>query len=604
MRELRWATVSAPAASSPVLLYDGVCNLCHGAVQWILKRDRRQRFRFAALQSQAGREALAGAGFHGPPPESVVVIANGQVYQQSAAALQAAKALGFPWALLMALAIVPRPIRDAVYRWIARHRYRWFGKKDACPMPTPKTLALFLDAHEPPPESWDLSTAGPATVDAVVPRTDVLAHHGARIGLVYALLYIFPFPFTLLPKTESVWEEWTKLHQGALAWFSDTFLGLELTVFAAGSGDTTSNYVEILMRLAVALLLGSAWHFGVRRRPLSARTLDWLFLILRLYLASMLMLYGWIKAFPAQMPPPGPDRLLQPIGDASPMGLVWTFLGASPGYQTFGGISELLAGFLLLFRRTALLGALVSVAVLTNVAALNYFYDVPVKLFSTHLVLLSLLLLLPDLPRLAALLFFQLPTQPRELTPFPWRRRWQRCLVVLLFLGFLWQTSVKYARQGWDGSHTYGPYAEAGPLHGFYRVTDVQWGERSNRELEDDERWVRVGINHRWGSPSTLALGVVRADGSTARGFASLDTDNDELRLGQPIGGLSVLGIAEGAPELDEEGVFTSAPPDELLLIAEVDGTLIELRLARDEAYRSELLERGFHWVNEYPRNR
>ena len=140
----------------PLLLFDGVCNLCHGAVQWILKRDRKKLFRFAALQSQAGREAMAEAGHEGPIPDSVVVIDDRRIYERSSAAIKVASLLGFPWRLLMIFWIIPRPIRDAIYRWIARNRYRWFGKKDACPMPTPETIARFLDANEPPPESWEI----------------------------------------------------------------------------------------------------------------------------------------------------------------------------------------------------------------------------------------------------------------------------------------------------------------------------------------------------------------------------------------------------------------------------------------------------------------
>lgn len=146
----------------PLLLFDGVCNLCHGAVQWILKRDRKKRFRFAALQSQAGREAMAEAGHEGPIADSVVVIDGERIYERSSAALKVASLLGFPWRLLMIFWIIPRPIRDAIYRWIARNRYRWFGKKDACPMPTPETIARFLDANEPPPESWEIDPSGDA----------------------------------------------------------------------------------------------------------------------------------------------------------------------------------------------------------------------------------------------------------------------------------------------------------------------------------------------------------------------------------------------------------------------------------------------------------
>lgn len=147
----------------PLLLFDGVCNLCHGAVQWILKRDHKERFRFAALQSQAGREAMVEAGHEGPVPDSVVVIDGGRIYERSSAALRVASLLGFPWRLLMIFWVIPRPFRDTTYRWIARNRYRWFGKKDACPIPTPETIARFLDADESPQESRKIEFSGDAS---------------------------------------------------------------------------------------------------------------------------------------------------------------------------------------------------------------------------------------------------------------------------------------------------------------------------------------------------------------------------------------------------------------------------------------------------------
>lgn len=139
---------AVPRTDRPLLLYDGVCNLCHGAVRWILKRDRKQRFVFAALQSKAGQAALAEAGFAGETPDSVVVIDGDHVYLESGAALKAARVVGGLWSLLAVFWIVPAPIRNAVYRWVARNRYRWFGQKQACPMPDPQHFHRFLDLDE------------------------------------------------------------------------------------------------------------------------------------------------------------------------------------------------------------------------------------------------------------------------------------------------------------------------------------------------------------------------------------------------------------------------------------------------------------------------
>lgn len=128
----------------PVLLFDGVCNLCNGSVQFIIERDPDARFRFASLQSEEGQVVLSR--FENRPSDlsSVVLIQDDQLYARSEAALLVARQLGGGWSLLYAFIVVPRPIRDAVYDWIARNRYRWFGKKDACMIPSPDLQSRFL----------------------------------------------------------------------------------------------------------------------------------------------------------------------------------------------------------------------------------------------------------------------------------------------------------------------------------------------------------------------------------------------------------------------------------------------------------------------------
>jgi predicted DCC family thiol-disulfide oxidoreductase YuxK len=612
--------VSERTARPPLLLFDGVCNLCHGAVQWILARDRKMVFRFASLQSQAGREALTEAGFTGPVPESIVVIDGGQIYHAGNAALRVASILGGLWSAVAVFRIIPRGLRDGLYHFIARNRYRWFGKKEACPMPTPEVLDRFLDADEPPPESWDFAPA-PVSLAPYLdePRGKLasLASWGARLTLVYWLLYTFPFPLTLIPWVNELADDWVSFHQGILAWFGDVFFSRELTFPPTGSGDTTASYIEIVMRIGIATIVSMIWHYRVRRRAISGRTIEWLYLSFRFYLVSILMVYGWIKLFPAQMPPPGPDRLLQPIGDASPMGLARTFIGSSPAYQMFSGAAELTAGFLLIFRRTALLGAMVGFGVMLNVAALNFFYDVPVKLFSTHLVVLSFMLMLPDLARLGALFFFQLPAQPRVLRPYPWKRRWQRVAATAVLIGFLYQTVWPSMQSGWNVSHTYGPMAEPGEMHGLYTVESFEWGEAVDREIEDDKRWVRLGINHRWGETGYVTFAVVFANGMTSRGSANfregvvrselpenVPLDNlfeslvapftgrfNQLTLNSPVGGLSKFVVEEA-----EDGA--------LVLWTKVDEQEVRIRLKREPEDSFELTRRGFHWINEFPRNR
>ena len=127
------------------ILFDGVCNLCNGFVRFVIARDPAARFRFAALQSDAAASLLRAAGVTAPLPDSVVLIEDGRVYVRSDAALRVARALRFPWPLAYGFVVVPRFIRDRVYDVIAAHRYRWFGRREVCMVPTPDLKRRFLD---------------------------------------------------------------------------------------------------------------------------------------------------------------------------------------------------------------------------------------------------------------------------------------------------------------------------------------------------------------------------------------------------------------------------------------------------------------------------
>ena len=118
--------------------------MCNGSVRFIIARDPAARFRFAPLASEAARRMLGEAVASDPLPDSVALIEHGRVYTRSDAALHIVRGLRFPWRLIYALVVVPRPLRDKIYDLIARHRYQWFGKRDACMVPTPELRARFL----------------------------------------------------------------------------------------------------------------------------------------------------------------------------------------------------------------------------------------------------------------------------------------------------------------------------------------------------------------------------------------------------------------------------------------------------------------------------
>lgn len=127
-----------------MILFDGVCNFCNSSVNYVIARDPGGYFKFAALQSEAGEQMTREYGIDTKNVDSVVLIENGRAYVRSAAALRIAKKLGFPVALLYAFIIIPRPVRDLLYDAFAKRRYKFFGERDACMMPTPEIRARFL----------------------------------------------------------------------------------------------------------------------------------------------------------------------------------------------------------------------------------------------------------------------------------------------------------------------------------------------------------------------------------------------------------------------------------------------------------------------------
>jgi predicted DCC family thiol-disulfide oxidoreductase YuxK len=127
-----------------IILFDGVCNLCNGFVNFVIKRDPGMKFRFAALQSAAGKALLERHRLNAESLETVVLIDGTQVYQRSSAALKIIKQLGALWPLLYVFIILPAPWRDWLYDIIAKRRYRWYGKRDQCRLPSPQEKNRFL----------------------------------------------------------------------------------------------------------------------------------------------------------------------------------------------------------------------------------------------------------------------------------------------------------------------------------------------------------------------------------------------------------------------------------------------------------------------------
>src|SRR5262245_60185025 len=396
-----------------------------------------------------------------------------------------------------------------------------------------------------------------------------------RFAFVYLTLYILPFPvntldFLLTDLREIVTGEESDPDQPSVIsrhvtrpyrdFWDEAVLrtgrevfGVALEYRPRGSGDTTWNYVQIFDFAVIAVALTLLWTLAAwawwrlrRRSRLGYPHLhEWLRVYVRFYLALTMIYYGAVKIIKVQFPYPRPDTLLHTYGESSPMHLLWTFMGASDGYNWFTGAGELLAGLLLGTRRTTLLGALVTFGVMAHIAALNFCYDVPVKLFSSHLLLMSLLLMAPDLPWLARVFVLGRRATPRGYTPLvrrPWLDRTLfvvRTLVVLTFLGV-----TLYGAH--ERSKLYGRLAPEPPLVGLWEVEEFTLDGTVRPPLTTDAgRWQRVifrkPFTFRKSNPGKPSVGITNMPGKAVL-FAEVAVDEEKKTItlsprGGPPGG-------------------------------------------------------------------
>ncbi|GAA0349133.1 thiol-disulfide oxidoreductase DCC family protein [Bacillus horti] len=141
--------------NKPILLFDGVCNMCNSLVQFVIKHDKKEIFYFASLQSEAGKLLLERVGLAHIDMDTFVYVDHSRAFIKSSAALRVFRDLGGWWRLLYIGIIVPRVIRDGIYEQVAKRRYKWFGKKEECMLPTPQQRKRFLESTEDVTQSFE-----------------------------------------------------------------------------------------------------------------------------------------------------------------------------------------------------------------------------------------------------------------------------------------------------------------------------------------------------------------------------------------------------------------------------------------------------------------
>ena len=360
-----------------------------------------------------------------------------------------------------------------------------------------------------------------------------------------------------------------------------------LVYTGSGSGDKTFDWVQAAFLLFVAIVATAVWSFFASSRADYTRLHKWFRTVMRFTLASEMFLYGFDKLIPLQMPFPFLTRLVEPFGNFSPMGVLWYSVGASRSYEIFAGSAEVLGGLLLIAPRTTTFGALICLADLVQVFVLNMTYDVPVKLFSFNLILMTLFVLAPDLRRMVRFFFTdRAPGASRQPPLFRTLRANRIAVAVQIVFGlYLAGMNIATAVHSW---HTYGG---ARPKPSLYGVWDVEQmsidGQVRSPLVTDYDRWRRVIFDF------TTNTYFQRMDESLAGFGSSIDDANRKLNL-----------TKSGDKNWKASFSFVRPANDQLLLDGTMDGHKVHMELKLFDRNKFTLVNRGFHWINEYPYQR
>jgi uncharacterized membrane protein YphA (DoxX/SURF4 family) len=395
---------------------------------------------------------------------------------------------------------------------------------------------------------------------------------------------LFPIPEVDIPDLGTLWPMRQIVFWAAAHIFRAK---LPLVYAGSGSGDKTYDWVLAFCLLILAALATVIWTVLDRRRENYAALHEWFRLFIRFALASELLVYGMFKVIPLQMPFPYLTRLIEPFRDFSPMGVLWSSIGASPAYETFAGAAEMLGGILLIFPRTTILGALVSLADMTQVFMLNMTYDVPVKLFSLHLQLMALFLLAPEFQRLADFFFRHRAVGPSiEARLFQTQRSNRIALAAQIIFG-IWLLGMNaYGR--WTDWHTLGGGRPKSPLYGIWDVDQLSIdGQLRSPLLIDYARWRRAVFDF----PNRMAF--QRMDDSFAPYGASISVNDSTIVL-----------TKDSDKKWKAKFTFERAAGNRLILDGDMDGHKIRMQLHMLDRGKFLLVNRGFHWIQEYPFNR
>jgi len=419
-----------------------------------------------------------------------------------------------------------------------------------------------------------------------------------RFFFVYLLLQIEPWDwFATIPGVPSV----LKLYGGVTDWAvhvsnARLFHVRDTLVAVNGSGDTSYAWAQLALYLTLAGIACVVWSIADRRRSNYVRLLYWLRLIVRYYIAAAALSYGIIKLFLLQMPFPAMSQLATPLGDLLPMRFSWFFIGYSGPYQFFSGAMETTAGLLLLNRRTVTAGLFAATGAFLNVVMINLSYDVPVKLFASHLLFACIFLLALDSKRLVRFLVLNQTTPPTTAYDQRFARPWQKWGSIAVKVFIVFQILVLQVNNGW--SRYQANHAAAAPTPFAPGVYDVRQyivnHDTVARSSTDTLRWKDVIFDN--SGAGSVNTGDQVFTQRYRRGYFRFKPDMAKHT--------AAVWKTSTIPR-DSTFLFTMRydVPDSttIRLHTVIRGDSVHVELVRVPRH-FQLAERQFHWISEYNR--
>ncbi|TRZ46222.1 DoxX family membrane protein [Robertkochia solimangrovi] len=397
-----------------------------------------------------------------------------------------------------------------------------------------------------------------------------------RFSFIYFLLYCLPFPLNRIPLLNKLGNVYVHFKEEFVSLFSNLFFSREITNVLNGSGDTSFDYLSVFVLLGVSVIIAILWSIMDRKRPSYNTLFTWQHVYLRFYLALVLFGYGITKLFINQFSELSLLDLIKTYGESTPMGLAWNFMEYSDSYTFFSGLMETIAGLLLCFRKTTKLGAICSFGVMLNVFMMNMSFDIPVKLYSGHLMIISLYLLIPYSKQLLQFFILNKPTTAPAILPY-FKKKWVNittisfkflALIIILYSTF---DSGSYSRK------TYGKDAPKPVLYGIYDLIN------DTEDSTQDHSWNKLVIDKYY----TI---VIDPENKKKNYRTTIDTTDHAIYLKDYYSTDSLQ--------------FRYTIKDSILQFTGIDNDSLRLRFRQFDHNSMPLLKTGFNWINEYPNNR